>query len=63
MDKFMALQKSLLSYMEEQDKRLARLEEKISQIQGDTEVGDSNNIDANEDNKKDITNDEDEKEV
>ena len=40
MNQFVELQKNLLSYMEEQDNRLAKLEEKISQIQGDTEVAD-----------------------
>ncbi len=52
MQQFVELQKSLLNYMEEQDNKLAKLEEKISKIQGDTEVGESNNKDTNNDDER-----------
>ena len=39
MKQFADLQKSLLAYMDDQDAKLAELEEKISQIQGEEELG------------------------
>ena len=39
MKQFADLQKSLFAYMDDQDAKLAELEEKISQIQGDEELG------------------------
>ena len=39
MKQFADLQKSLFAYMDDQDAKLAELEEKISQIQGDEEIG------------------------
>lgn len=44
MQQFSELQKSLFAYMEEQDEKLAQLEEKISQIQEETELADSTEV-------------------